>query len=154
MSENHPSWPFVNLRPEDVVVVNISTLPAACTVVDISTEESSLPDAIPDNERPVEKSLISLDYESSGEESDIWELENGPVTATVSSRSVLQPSESPRLTLPGPSATSSSGCPLATASTNFLFEETMRVEGLPFSSDPRSTLDEGSHHLSDYLQTG
>ncbi len=115
----------------------------------VSTDTSSSPDAV---EQPVTKSLISLDYESSGEETDLWELENGPVAsaAIVSAPLPISPSLTvPRLPI---------SCPNVTPNLSFnqpsLFDETRRIENLTFPVNSGSTLDEGHRHLSDYLQSG
>ena len=145
------SSPFKNLLLEAAEVVNVFNCPKDCTTIVIVTDGPSTT-VVPNTVAPV-TSLISLDYESSGEESDIWELENGPVgpVAAVLPESPPSLPSGPAQLLPCPASVFN---PALLPTPPDLFEETNRVENLSFAHRPGSSLDEGKEFLSDYLQTG
>ena len=145
--------PFKNLQLEAAEVVNVFNWPKNCTTIVIVTDGPSTT-VVPDAVTPV-TSLISLDYESSGEESDLWELENGPVAPVAA----VLPESPPSLPSTGSSQLSllrptSVFNPALLPTPPDLFAETNRVENLSFANRPGSSLDEGNELLSDYLQTG
>ncbi len=87
MEDNYVLWPFENLSPENVLVVDVSTWSETCAMVEILAADSlPIPTAeVPEPAEPAPtepelvepeaapaSQLISLDYKSSGDESDLW----------------------------------------------------------------------------------
>ncbi len=143
MSGNYHPWPYEELLADNSIILDVSSWPESRTEVQIIPDEEVAPLADPSPSSPVSPARISLEYESSGEESDLYELVNGP--SRPSSPMSIPPSTSARVAKhysDGPDESEN------------LFQETLRAENLHFSSVCKGSLRHGQEVLSSYLQTG